>query len=211
MSDQDRPDGPGEPEDNLIFNDNGAMNPDHPLLARAQEALKRQLQANKFRLEEDLREKRNALKVLLTKDGGMHLRVLLLPVLTRAHAVQLYNYAWTLVPQAAKDKRENIGVELYGFQQNLAKLQLSLEQTHQNYQMINKIRTQVRIHGTFLSLGMGGLHAKVAINTNMQLYISPPKTTTLLYKKGTESAGHGQPLHASTPCIQSTCHKVVLE
>lgn len=44
--------------------------------------------------------------------------------------------------QNAKSKRESIGVELYGFQQNLAKLQLSLEQTHQNYQMINKMRTQ---------------------------------------------------------------------
>lgn len=56
--------------------------------------------------------------------------------------------------QNAKEKRESIGVELYGFQQNLAKLQLSLEQTHQNYQIINKMRTQVRLcpgagkHGT---------------------------------------------------------------
>jgi len=42
----------------------------------------------------------------------------------------------------AKAKRETIGVELYGFQQNLAKLQLNLEQTHQNYQIISKARTQ---------------------------------------------------------------------
>lgn len=49
--------------------------------------------------------------------------------------------------QNAKTKRETIGVELYGFQQNLAKLQLNLEQTHQNYQIISKARTQVRKPG----------------------------------------------------------------
>lgn len=82
------------------------MNPDHPLLRRAQEALKRQLQANKLRLEEELREKQNTL-------------------------------------QAAKVKREAVGVELYGFQQNLAKLQLALEKTHETYQTINQVRMQV--------------------------------------------------------------------
>ncbi len=46
--------------------------------------------------------------------------------------------------QNAQSKRENIGVELYGFQQNLAKLQLSLEQTHQNHQVISRVRAQVR-------------------------------------------------------------------
>jgi len=45
--------------------------------------------------------------------------------------------------QNAKTKRESIGVELYGYQQSLAKLQLQLEQTHQNHQIINKIRLQV--------------------------------------------------------------------
>ncbi len=49
----------------------------------------------------------------------------------------------------AKAKRENIGVELYGFQQGLAKLQMQLESTHQNYQAISKLRIQVRSrHGT---------------------------------------------------------------
>jgi len=67
--------------------------------------LKQQLVANKQRLEEELREKQNALRM-------------------------------------AKTKRENIGVELYGFQQSLAKLQMQLEQTHQNFQVINKIRAQ---------------------------------------------------------------------
>ncbi len=36
---------------------------DHPLLARAQEALKQQLLSTKLRLEEELREKQNTLKV----------------------------------------------------------------------------------------------------------------------------------------------------
>lgn len=94
-----------DPEDNGIFNENGAMNPDHPLLARAQTALKQQLLTNKQRLEEELREKQNALQV-------------------------------------AKQRRENIGVELYGFQQTLAKLQLQLESTHQNYQVISNVRAQ---------------------------------------------------------------------
>jgi hypothetical protein len=47
--------------------------------------------------------------------------------------------------QRAKKKREDIGVELYGFQQSLAKLQLQLEQTHQNFQVINRVRAQVRM------------------------------------------------------------------
>lgn len=42
----------------------------------------------------------------------------------------------------AKAKRETIGVELYGFQQGLAKLQMQLETTHQNYQAISSLRTQ---------------------------------------------------------------------
>lgn len=81
------------------------MRADHPLLRRAQEALKQQFEANRTRLQEELREKANALK-------------------------------------QAKTKREALGVELYGFQQNLAKLQLALEQTHQNYQVINQTRQQ---------------------------------------------------------------------
>lgn len=44
--------------------------------------------------------------------------------------------------QAAKQRREDVGVELYGFQQNLAKLQLQLEQTQQNYESISSIRVQ---------------------------------------------------------------------
>lgn len=41
----------------------GGMDPDHPLLARAQLALKAQLEARRAQLEGELKEKRNALKV----------------------------------------------------------------------------------------------------------------------------------------------------
>ncbi|PRW44941.1 Coiled-coil domain-containing 40 isoform C [Chlorella sorokiniana] len=67
-----------------------ALPPDHPLLRRAQEALHRQLAEQKLRLQEELRERKKALK-------------------------------------DAKQRREDVGVELYGFQQQLAKLQLALE------------------------------------------------------------------------------------
>jgi hypothetical protein len=49
----------------------------------------------------------------------------------------------------AKTKRESIGVELYGFQQGLAKLQMQLESTHQNYQAINRVRTKVKVPKVF--------------------------------------------------------------
>jgi hypothetical protein len=45
--------------------------------------------------------------------------------------------------QNAQNKRETVGVELYGFQQNLAKLQLQLEQAHQGHQALARLRTQV--------------------------------------------------------------------
>jgi hypothetical protein len=35
-----------------------------------------------------------------------------------------------------------VGVELYGFQQNLAKLQMQLEQTQQGYEAIGDIRAR---------------------------------------------------------------------
>lgn len=45
--------------------------------------------------------------------------------------------------QRAKKQREEVGVELYGFQQNLAKLQLSLEKAQGNYQSLSSSRVQV--------------------------------------------------------------------
>lgn len=50
-------------EDGVQLGGDGGLHPDHPLLARAQEALKRQLVANKMRVEGELREKQNALNV----------------------------------------------------------------------------------------------------------------------------------------------------
>lgn len=41
----------------------GAMNPDHPMLQRAQQALYKQLDAKRLRVEGELREKQNALTV----------------------------------------------------------------------------------------------------------------------------------------------------
>ena len=48
--------------DPLLNEGGGGLHPDHPLLARAQEALKKQLLANKKRLEDEYREKQNELK-----------------------------------------------------------------------------------------------------------------------------------------------------
>lgn len=45
----------------------GALDPDHPLLARAQRALKKQLENNKLRLDEELREKNIMLNVSASK------------------------------------------------------------------------------------------------------------------------------------------------
>jgi len=68
-SDEDEPAGPGpesdvEDEEDLgIFGEDGAMNPDHPLMKRAQDALKAQLEESRQKLVEQLREKAEELKV----------------------------------------------------------------------------------------------------------------------------------------------------
>ena len=54
---------PAEEEASRMGELGGALDPDHPLLARAQRALKRQLEANKLRLDEELREKNIMLNV----------------------------------------------------------------------------------------------------------------------------------------------------
>ena len=53
--------------DPLLSGADGGLHPDHPLLARAQEALKKQLLANKKRLEDEFREKQNELKARPSK------------------------------------------------------------------------------------------------------------------------------------------------
>lgn len=49
-------------ENDFIDPETGAMKADHPMMLKAQEALKKQLVASKQRLEEDLREKKITLK-----------------------------------------------------------------------------------------------------------------------------------------------------
>lgn len=85
-----------EPGDDGGVGPSGVMHPDHPLLQRAQDALKRQLQESQLRLEGELREKGKMLA-------------------------------------DAKAKRETVGVELFGFQQQLAKLQMELERAHERH------------------------------------------------------------------------------
>lgn len=46
-----------------LYGPDGNMNPGHPLLAKAQAALQRQLLEQKQRLSEELREKTQAVKV----------------------------------------------------------------------------------------------------------------------------------------------------
>lgn len=46
------------------------------------------------------------------------------------------------VLQHAKTRREAIGVELYNFQQQLAKMQMQLEKAQENYAHISQIRCQ---------------------------------------------------------------------
>lgn len=50
-------------DDAGIFDQQGAMHPDHPLLIRAQEALKTQLLKTRTALGEEVREKARSLKV----------------------------------------------------------------------------------------------------------------------------------------------------
>jgi hypothetical protein len=48
-----------------LLTETGTMNPDHPMLQRAQQALANQLNAKRMRVEGELREKQNALTVRL--------------------------------------------------------------------------------------------------------------------------------------------------
>ena len=104
--------------------DVAALPPDHPLLQRAQEALFQQLQATKLRLQEELRERRQALKARSITCSGAGPQ----SSLWRQHAEPLFAPP-PLCTQDAKAAREAAGVELYGFQQHLARLQLSLERS----------------------------------------------------------------------------------
>jgi hypothetical protein len=75
-------------------NDAAELDPDDPLLARAQQALKKQLSETRQRVEEELREK-------------------------------------TKLLADARQRKEDLGVSLFNFQQQLANLQVELEKSHE--------------------------------------------------------------------------------
>jgi hypothetical protein len=56
--------------DDSVVGDDGALRPDHPLLARAQAALKKQLEDSRLRLQEELREKNIQLNVSVRVPGS---------------------------------------------------------------------------------------------------------------------------------------------
>ena len=47
--------------------------------------------------------------------------------------------------QDTKQKREDLGVELYGFQQQLAKLQMQLEKSQEQHVQVSQVRAQARL------------------------------------------------------------------
>lgn len=79
-----------------IRNDEAQLDPDDPLLARAQEALKKQLKETQQRVQEELREK-------------------------------------TKLLSDANQRKEDLGVNLFNFQQQLATLQMELEKSHETH------------------------------------------------------------------------------
>jgi hypothetical protein len=104
---------------------------DHPLLRGAQEALRRQLQASKLRLQEELREKQISLQVclwLLLEQKTAVLRWLLCVSLARRPHCRRRS---PLRSQTAKQRREEVGVELYGYQQHLGKLRGAADESAQ--------------------------------------------------------------------------------
>lgn len=82
-----------------VRNDEIDLDPDDPLLARAQEALKRQLAETQQRVQEELREK-------------------------------------TKLLNDAKQRKEDLGVNLFNFQQQLATLQMELEKSHETHSKV---------------------------------------------------------------------------
>jgi len=101
----------GEPyEDGDYFDEGleeeeGMLDADHPMLARIQAALTKQLENNLARARVDIGNKAEELK-------------------------------------QARKEREDLGVELYQVQQGLAKLQMHLEKTHENHNLISQMREQ---------------------------------------------------------------------
>lgn len=69
----DEQDGPAQKDSGLSLRTaNRAMNPDHPMLRRAQQVLARQLNDKRMRVEGELREKQTALQVIKESSGLLH-------------------------------------------------------------------------------------------------------------------------------------------
>lgn len=81
------------------------LDPDNPLLARAQAALRRQLQDTRLRLEGELREKNKQLS-------------------------------------DAQHNKEDLGVTLFNFQQQLAHLQIELEKSHETHTAMASLKEE---------------------------------------------------------------------
>lgn len=64
------------------------------------------------------------------------------PRLGRAYRLTTLNVPACV--QVGKKRREDIGVELYNFQQQLAKLQMALERTHDEFSNLNRSRLEAR-------------------------------------------------------------------
>ena len=74
--------------------------------------------------------------------------------------------------QKAKNEREAVGVELYGFQQTLAKLQMSLEAAQGNFQNINTIRRKVTSLATlYIANDCRTLGRMMALNSSSYQHI----------------------------------------
>ena len=65
MTSEETGSGPQEGAEHTADPDLAALPPDHPLLRRAQDALHRQLSEQKLRLQEELQERKKALKVCI--------------------------------------------------------------------------------------------------------------------------------------------------
>ena len=94
-----------EDEDEEYSESELEMDPDSSLMARPQRALKAQLEAQRDRVLESLRERLENLRVTVSQ-------------------------------------RERLGQELYATQQQLAKMQLSMEKCHDNFNGVNKSRIE---------------------------------------------------------------------
>ena len=111
--------------------------PDHPLLQQAQAALTFQLEERKLYLQEQLRERSQGVKVRRLLDAG---DCTLPSAVLKEHESNLH------VLQDAKQERENLGVEMYGFQQHLTRVQKELQKAKQSTVELSLTRHSTEEH-----------------------------------------------------------------